>query len=141
MHTLMRRKHPIPTLYVKNAPNQYHIRNVFSLARQQAPCLLVFEDIDTIVTAMTRSYFFNEVDGLENNQGILMVASTNHINKLDPGISKRPSRFDRKYLFPLPSHHERVLYCEFWRKKLQKRPSVEFPEKLSSAIAGITGEN
>lgn len=42
--------------------------------------------------------------------GILMVATTNHLDELDPGLSKRPSRFDRKYLFPLPNQEERVLY-------------------------------
>lgn len=103
MHTLLKRDVPVPTLYVKAAPNTYAIRVVFTFARQLAPCLLVFEDIDTVVTVHTRSYFFNEVDGLENNNGILMVASTNHLDRLDPGITKRPSRFDRKYLFPLPS--------------------------------------
>lgn len=65
-----------------------------------SPCLLVLEDIETIVNPGTRSYFFNEVDGLENNNGILMVASTNYLNRLDPGLANRPSRFDRKYLFP-----------------------------------------
>ncbi|KAK5245880.1 hypothetical protein LTR16_007204, partial [Cryomyces antarcticus] len=103
MHTLYDRKDPIPTLYVKSAPATFHIRNVFAMARRMSPCLLVFEDVDTIVTPQTRSYFFNEVDGLEKNDGILMVASTNHLDQLDPGLSKRPSRFDRKYLFPLPS--------------------------------------
>jgi transitional endoplasmic reticulum ATPase len=38
-----------------------------------SPCMLILEDIDTIVTPSTRSYFFNEVDGLENNDGIFMV--------------------------------------------------------------------
>ena len=67
-----------------------------------------------------------------------MVASTNHLDQLDPGLSSRPSRFDRKYLFPLPSEEERVLYCDYWRKKLKSKPSIEFPKKLSIAIAGIT---
>lgn len=78
MHTLYSRKDPIPSLYVKAAPNTFDIRAVFQQARAMTPCLLVFEDIDTVVTYATRSYFFNEVDGLENNDGILMVASTNH---------------------------------------------------------------
>ncbi|KAK4998711.1 hypothetical protein LTR66_002103 [Elasticomyces elasticus] len=140
MHTLLRRKDPIPSLYVKSVYGTYDIREVFTRARRMAPCLLVFEDIETVVTEDTRSYFFNEVDGLENNDGLLMVASTNHLDQLDPGLSKRPSRFDRKYLFPLPSEHERVLYCRFWRNKLKKNPSVVFPEKLCPAIAGITEE-
>jgi AAA+ superfamily predicted ATPase len=58
MHTLLfdRGKDPIPTLYVRNAPNTYHIRNVFTQARALAPCMLVLEDIETIVTPLTRSY-------------------------------------------------------------------------------------
>lgn len=67
-----------------------------------------------------------------------MVASTNHLDQLDPGLSSRPSRFDRKYLFPLPSKEERVLYCDYWRGKLKSKPSIEFPKKLCAAIAGIT---
>lgn len=68
-----------------------------------------------------------------------MVASTNHLDQLDPGLSSRPSRFDRKYLFPLPSEAERVMYCDYWREeKLKNNSSVKFPKKLSSAIAGIT---
>lgn len=78
MHTLSVRKAPIPTLYVKAAPYTWHIQAIFQKARQIAPCLLVLEDIDTIVTEVTRSYFFNEADGLGSNDGILMVASTNH---------------------------------------------------------------
>lgn len=42
-----------------------------------------------------------------------MVASTNHLDQLDPGLSSRPSRFDRKYLFPLPSEAERIMYCDY----------------------------
>ena len=52
----------IPSLYVKSAPQTWDIRNVFQMARTQAPCLLIFEDIDTIVTPNSRSCFFNEVD-------------------------------------------------------------------------------
>ena len=67
-----------------------------------------------------------------------MVASTNHLDQLDPGLSSRPSRFDRKYLFPLPSEAERILYCDYWRAKLMNKPSIKFPKMLSPAIAGIT---
>ncbi|KAL8665382.1 MAG: hypothetical protein Q9202_002275 [Teloschistes flavicans] len=130
----------IPALYVKSAPGTGDIRAIFLQARAMAPCMLIFEDIDTIVTPYTRSYFFNEVDGLENNDGIFMVASTNHLDQLDPGLSSRPSRFDRKYLFPLPNEHERTLYCEYWRNKLKSKPAIKFPRKLCPAIAGITDD-
>ena len=81
MHTLSARKDPIPSLYVKSAQGTFAICNVFTMARQMAPCLLIFEDIDTIVNINTRAYFFNEVDGLESNDGIMMVASTNYRKK------------------------------------------------------------
>ncbi len=37
------------------------------------------------------------------------------VEKLDAGLSKRPSRFDRKYCFENPSFEDRVRYCEYWR--------------------------
>ena len=51
---------------------------IFTKARQVAPCLLILEDIDSLVGERVRSYFLNEVDGLESNDGILIIASTNH---------------------------------------------------------------
>ena len=72
----------IPTLYVKSIASrgvtpQGILRLIFLHARDMAPCLLVFEDIDSIVTDEVRSYFFNEVDGLENNHGLLLLGTTN----------------------------------------------------------------
>ena len=67
----------------------------------------------------------------------MMIASTNHLDQLDPGLSHRPSRFDRKYLFPFPSLEERTLYCEYWRHKLRNNTTIEFPELLCEAMAGI----
>lgn len=60
---------------------------IFNKARQFAPCYLVFEDLDSIVSDQVRSYFLNEVDGLKSNDGIFMIGSTNHLDRLDPGIS------------------------------------------------------
>lgn len=138
MHTLSVRDDPIVSLYVKAIHFTFQISAVFQMARQMAPCLLILEDIDTLVTEQLRSYFFNEVDGLENNDGIMMIATTNHLDRLDGGLAKRPSRFDRKYAFPVPDRDERILYCEYWRRKLQNNKKIEFPEQLSSAIADIT---
>jgi AAA+ superfamily predicted ATPase len=89
---------------------------------------------------MVRSYFLNEVDGLESNHGILMIGSTNHLEQLDPGIAKRPSRFDRKYLFDVPTREERIQYCEYWRHKLRNNKKVEFPPQMSARFADITGD-
>lgn len=139
MHSLSEIKDSsIPALYVKSAPQTWDIRSVFAQARYMAPCMLILEDIDTIVTRNSRSFFFNEVDGLENNDGIFMIATTNHLDRLDPGLSSRPSRFDRKYLFPLPNEEERIMYCNYWREKLKNKPSIKFPQKVSPAVAAIT---
>lgn len=144
MHTLYDRPDPIPTLYVRSLVSfsgpESSINAIFSRARQMAPCFLVFEDLDSIITDAVRSYFLNEVDGLKSNDGILMVGSTNHLDRLDPGIAKRPSRFDRKYLFPNPNFEERMQYCEYWRRKLADNKSIEFPAKLNGEIASITKE-
>jgi hypothetical protein len=67
-----------------------------------------------------------------------MIGSTNHLDKLDPAISKRPSRFDRKYHFKIPSEEERRSYTNYWRTKLLKNDTVEFPEELCSVIAQLS---
>jgi hypothetical protein len=132
----------VPTLYVRSlssfAGPEYSLRVIFQKAREAAPCYLVFEDLDSIVNDSVRSYFLNEVDGLKSNDGILMVGSTNHLDRLDPGISKRPSRFDRKYYFPDPDFEQRVAYAKFWQGKLKDNKDLDFPDELCSAIAKIT---
>ena len=82
MHFLSARSEPIPTLYVKSLAGchgpHYAIREIFVKARATAPCLLVFEDLDSLITDQVKSFFLNEVDGLENNDGIMMIGSTNY---------------------------------------------------------------
>ena len=143
MSSLYTRPNAIPSLYVKSFETncnteQYAIRQIFQMARSMAPCLLIFEDLDSLVNDDIRSYFLNEVDGLESNDGILMIGSTNHLDKLDPAISKRPSRFDRKYHFKIPGEEERRLYAEYWRGKLLKNDTVDFPEELAGIVAQLT---
>lgn len=142
MKTLYDRKDPVPTLYVKTLKSIFgpeaSINSIFNKARQEAPCYLVFEDLDSIVSDAVRSFFLNAVDGLSENQGILMIGSTNHLDRLDPGIAKRPSRFDRKYLFPEPDLEQRVKYCQFWQRKLKDNKDVEFPDLLLEPIAKST---
>lgn len=162
MNTLYGLPDPIPALYVKSlnswAGPQYAVQAIFKKARETAPCYLIFEDLDSLISDNVRSYFLNEVDGLGSNDGIYMVGSTNHLERLDPGISKvcatcvlqcssvmlillesqRPSRFDRKYEFTKPDLAERTKYCDYWRGKLADNEDVAFPSGLSKAIAGIT---
>lgn len=70
--------------------------DIFSKARQNSPCIVIFEDLDSLINDRNRSFFLNQLDGLENNDGLLIIGSTNHFDRLDPGLSSRPSRFDRK---------------------------------------------
>lgn len=130
----------VASLYVKSFKakqgSQYSIREIFEAARTMAPCLLIFEDLDSLVEDKVRSYSLNEVDGLEKNDGILMIGSTNHLERLDPGISKRPSRFDRKYYYRLPGEKERALYCEYWREKLKGK--MGFDEGICGVVAKLT---
>jgi SpoVK/Ycf46/Vps4 family AAA+-type ATPase len=69
-----------------------------------------------------------------------MVGNTDHLERLDPGIAKRPSRFDRKVFFTDPNLEQRVKYCHFWQTKLRTggNEDIEFPDRLCLAIANIT---
>jgi DNA polymerase III delta prime subunit len=137
--SLAQRSPPIPTLYVKSldacAGPKWSVKTIFDKARRLAPCLLVLEDLDSLVADSVRSYFLNEVDGLASNDGILMIGSTNHLDRLDPAVTRRPSRFDRKYLFDLPGRHERLAYCHYWRKK---QSDLAISEELCLAVARLT---
>lgn len=114
----------LPCLYVQSFKAQYqtphhNIEEAFARARKSAPCLLILEDLDALIDDDNRSYFLNQLDGFAKNTGIVTVATTNHPDRLDPAILDRPSRFDRKYHFPLPAVAERLRYAKAWRDKLE----------------------
>ncbi|THH31305.1 hypothetical protein EUX98_g2882 [Antrodiella citrinella] len=112
--------------------------NCFARARQVAPCVLILEDLDSLINDQNRSFFLNQLDGLEDNDGLLIIGSTNHFDKLDPALSGRPSRFDRKYLFDDPDKEERALYAKYWQIKLKDNKSIDFPDSLLEEIAAGT---
>jgi AAA+ superfamily predicted ATPase len=113
----------VPCLYVQSFTsrwdtNQSNIEAVFDRAREQTPCCLVLEDLDALVNNDNRSFFLNQLDGFEQNTGILTIATTNHPERLDPAIANRPSRFDRKYHFVLPAPAERSAYVAYLNARL-----------------------
>jgi hypothetical protein len=115
----------VPCLYVKSLKSQYDnphqsIQQVFKRARQTAPCLLILEDLDSLIEGENRSFFLNELDGFAANTGIVILATTNFPEKIDPAILNRPSRFDRKYYFNLPGLQERLAYIKMWNDKLKE---------------------
>jgi AAA+ superfamily predicted ATPase len=134
-------------LYVKSfrsphAPNvdEVNIRQVFDRARRSTPCILVLEDLDSLLTPQNRSFFLNELDGFAANIGIVTLATTNHPERLDPAILERPSRFDRKYPFGLPEQTERRAYISLWNEALKPalRLSEEEMEKITSETDGFS---
>ncbi len=105
----------LPFLYVRDLREDKQkdsIQAIFERARQLSPCLLSFEDIDGFITPGNRSVFLNEMDGFANNEGLLIIASSNHPGKIDEALLKRPSRFDRVFHLGLPAHEERRAFCE-----------------------------
>jgi hypothetical protein len=123
-----------PCLYVKSFQADHQtehdcIRQVFKKARKSAPCILVLEDLDSLINAGNRSFFLNELDGFAANTGVVALATTNHPERLDPAILDRPSRFDRKYHFDLPGPDERLAYVRLW--------SASLAEALRPTEAGL----
>ncbi|KAI0082447.1 P-loop containing nucleoside triphosphate hydrolase protein [Panus rudis PR-1116 ss-1] len=110
----------------------------FGKARQLSPCVMILEDLDSLINDRNRSFFLNELDGFEGNDGILVIGSTNHFDRLDPALSGRPSRFDRKYLFDDPDQEERALYAKFWQDKLKSNKGIDFPDSLVQEVAKAT---
>jgi len=109
---------------------------VFKRARMAAPCLLVFEDLDAMIDDKNRAFFLNELDGFESNKGLVVLATTNHPDRLDAAILNRPSRFDRKYHFDLPAASERSAYIAAWNKQLQ--PELRLSENGVGAVVQQT---
>lgn len=106
----------LPFLYVRDFQRDMEqdrdvIEMIFERARKLAPCILAFEDIDGLVNEANRTVFLNELDGFHNNEGLLIIASSNHPGKIDEALLKRPSRFDRVFHLGLPGRVERREYC------------------------------
>ncbi|KAG9105538.1 hypothetical protein FRC07_009204 [Ceratobasidium sp. 392] len=148
-----------PALYVKSFKSwmgeEGSMKEVFGRARREAPCLLILEDLgknpylmlvagfdaldaDALINSENRSFFLNEIDGLENNDGLFILGTTNHFERLDPGLSDRPSRFDRKYKFSAPNRDERVQYAQYWQRKLKNNKDITFPDSLVEKVAELT---
>ena len=122
-----------PCLYIKSLNG---IQQVFDRARRTSPCILVIEDLDLQLHPQMRSAFLNELDGFAANIGIVTLATTNHPERLDPGILDRPSRFDRKYHFELPDVPERSSYIALWNASL--KPALQLSPEGISKMSELT---
>jgi AAA+ superfamily predicted ATPase len=127
----------VPCVYVRSFDLPHHpfpgagIAMVFERARRIAPCIIVLEDLDSLVRDDNRAYFLNELDGFEQNDGMLVLATTNHPERIDAAIVDRPSRFDRKYAFGLPDEEQRREYVELWNAGLEADLRLS-PEEIAA---------
>jgi cell division protease FtsH len=89
------------------------VRSVFEMARKLSPTILFFEDLDFF--AEERSHWRSgvlgetlaQLDGFENNDGLIFIATTNDLEAIDPAIRQRPSRFDVVLHLGLPAAEAR----------------------------------
>ncbi|MEZ0325065.1 MAG: AAA family ATPase [Fimbriimonas sp.] len=94
----------VPRLIVKSfGDDADDVQEVFDKVRELSPCVLVLEDLDSLIKKELLSVVLNSLDGTEPLNGVLVLATTNHPEKLDPAIRNRPSRFDRVIEFGPPS--------------------------------------
>lgn len=113
-----------------------NLKRVFERARQLRPCVLVLEDLDALINSENRSFFLNQLDGFEKNVGLIVLATTNHPERIDPAIMDRPSRFDRKYHFALPELAERSAYLALWQRKLDTK--LGWTDETTASLASAT---
>lgn len=106
----------------------------FTQAVAYAPSILALEDVDTLFEGkVPLSHFLNRLDGLAGLEGVLVVATTNHPEKLDAALTDRPSRFDRVYVIGNPAEDVRRDYLRACFKDAFDERFVEWTEGLSIA--------
>ena len=133
-----------------------HIKDLYEVAKELAPTLIIYEDIDQIggdrwgATAGARNELLAELltsmDGAESNEGIITLASSNDVklDLLDVALSDRPGRFDRKIAFPLPSpeHRSKMLmrFISIMGATLSDDINfLQYPERWATLIDGTDG--
>merc|ERR1712025_197180 len=137
------------------------VRDVFRLAKENAPAIIFIDEIDAIATkrfdAQTGAdrevqrillELLNQMDGFDQNVNVKVIMATNRHDTLDPALL-RPGRLDRKIEFPLPDRRQKRLVLQAWTANMNLADSVDLedyvnrPERVSaadcSAIANEAG--
>lgn len=119
---------------------QEGVQKLFRRARAIAPCVVVMEDLDSLVPKAALSTLLNELDGFASNRGMLVIATTNHPEKLDPAILRRPSRFDRRIAFDSPdeSLREEALTAADARRPEARRIKKKDLREIVAATEGFS---
>ncbi|TFF90167.1 MAG: AAA family ATPase [Promethearchaeota archaeon] len=129
------------------------IREIFRKARQSAPSIIYFDEIDAISSgrgeyAGTQTFasivnqILVEMDGVENRTGIITIASTNRPDMVDPAFL-RPGRFDRLIYVEAPDFNSRIKILEVHTEKmpLAKNVSLKHIAQLTEGYSGADLEN
>jgi hypothetical protein len=90
------------------------LEDAFLYAAEHAPALLFFEDLQELMREIDTSHFLQLLDGVENRDGLLIVATGNDFRQLEDNIMSRPRRFDKKIEFPLPNRELADKYLRKW---------------------------
>jgi transitional endoplasmic reticulum ATPase len=135
------------------------IREIFRRARQASPCVIFFDEIDSIApirgvggeTAVTErvvSQLLTELDGIESLHGVVVLAATNRADMIDTALL-RPGRFDKIILVPLPDKEGRKKILEINMKEIPviresitngiKNPDYVDIEKIAEVTDGMSG--
>jgi len=125
------------------------VREIFRKARQAAPCIIFFDEIEAIiprrsaggsdshVTENVVSQILSEIDGLEELHNVLIIGATNRLDIIDPALL-RPGRFDRIIEVPIPDAKSREHIFKIHTKKKPLAIDVDF-SKLVKLTNGFTG--
>jgi len=125
------------------------VRDLFEQAKAKAPCIVFIDEIDAIgkrresglVTNDEREQTLNqlltEMDGFEENNGVIILAATNRPESLDAALT-RPGRFDRRVPVELPDLAGREAILKVHAKKIKVADDVDF-NKIARMAAGASG--
>jgi len=127
------------------------IRRLFQKAREHAPCIVFIDELDTIgrqrsgskapntheEREQTLNQLLVEMDGFDNNTGIILMAATNRPDVLDPALL-RPGRFDRQVVVDRPSRAGRKEILELHARRIRVADDVDF-EVLAARTPGFAG--
>ncbi|MFW9926023.1 MAG: CDC48 family AAA ATPase [Candidatus Thorarchaeota archaeon] len=124
------------------------VREIFKKARQTAPCVLFFDEIDAILGSRSRqddtgvsqrivNQFLAELDGMQTLQNVLVIGATNRADILDPAVL-RPGRFDGVVFVPPPDLDARLEIFRVHTRKMPLADDVSL-EKLADQTEGYSG--
>jgi len=127
--------------------SEKRIREIFRKARQAAPTVIFIDEVDSIapargsegnhVTDRLINQLLTEMDGIERNSGVVVIAATNRPDILDPALL-RPGRFDRLILVPAPDEKARLEILKVHTRRVPLADDVKL-EELAKKTSGYSG--